>query len=122
MSDGLGSSNLSGSAATSAARSSRGKPKPIIVPSLEKATNTMRPTRNLTRSRTNASSARGSVEAKARTSSTETTAGGFRSLRRAGHARGDLLLGGRATRQAGDRAGEVGGSAVLTELALALEP
>ena len=71
--------NLAGSAATSAARWSLGKPKPITVSSREKARNTIRPTRNFTRSRTSASYARGSCSASALTSSmvtgTETATG-----------------------------------------------
>ena len=47
--------NLSGSEAMSPSRSSFGKAKPINVSSREKATYTICPTRNLTRSRTSAS-------------------------------------------------------------------
>src|SRR6478736_2365858 len=74
MSDWRGIRNLSGSAATSAARSSRGKAKPIWVSSREKARYTMRPTRNFTRSRTKTSYERGSLFARARTSSIVTIA------------------------------------------------
>ncbi len=51
----IGIRNVSGSAATSAARSSRGKPNPISVSSADSETKTIRPTRNLTQSRTSAS-------------------------------------------------------------------
>src|SRR3954471_1098269 len=61
--------NFSGSPATSASRWSRGKPKPSSVSSRDSAANTICPTRNLARSRTTASYARGSVKANARTSS-----------------------------------------------------
>ena len=47
--------NFSGSEATRASRSSFGKPNPISVSSRENATKTIRPTLNLTRSRTSAS-------------------------------------------------------------------
>ena len=47
--------NLSGSDATSASRSSLGKANPITSSSREKARYTIRPTRNLTRSRTSTS-------------------------------------------------------------------
>src|SRR6478752_2917518 len=73
MSEGLGRKNLSGSAATSPARSSLAKPKPIVVSSRLNATYTIRPTRNLTRSWIRCSVVRGSVRASARTSSTITT-------------------------------------------------
>src|SRR5262245_6440592 len=69
MSDSLGSENFSGSDSTSAARHSFGNPKPITVPSFENARNTIRPTRNFTRPRTNASYARGRVAANSHTSS-----------------------------------------------------
>src|SRR5512133_621146 len=69
MSDSLGSENFSGSDSTSAERHSFGKPNPITVPSFEKARKTIRPTRNFTRPRTNASYARGSVAANSHTSS-----------------------------------------------------
>src|SRR5207247_9529515 len=47
-------------------------PNPISVPSFENDRKTIRPTRNFTRPRTNASLLRGSVAANARTSSTVT--------------------------------------------------
>src|SRR5215831_17365701 len=82
MSDSLGRENLSGSDSTRAARQSLGKPNPITLPSFENARNTMRPTRNFTRPRTNASLACGSVAANARTSSDVTgTARRIRSSR-----------------------------------------
>lgn len=46
---------MSGSCATSQARSSLGNAKPISVSAALKATQTMLPTRNFTRSRTTAS-------------------------------------------------------------------
>src|SRR6478672_9521407 len=72
MSPSLGSENLSGSDSTRAARQSFGKPKPIVDPSFEKARKTIRPTRNLSRPRTNASLLRGSVCASSCTSPTVT--------------------------------------------------
>src|SRR5881275_2529580 len=69
MSDALGSENLSGSDSTSAIRQSFGNPNPISVPSFENDRKTIRPIRNFTRPRTNASLLRGSVLANARTSS-----------------------------------------------------
>src|SRR6476620_10326909 len=73
MSDLRGRMNLSGSAATTAARSSLGKPTPITVSSRENATKTIRPTRNLIWSRTTTSYDLGRVEVMRRTSSTEIT-------------------------------------------------
>src|SRR3954465_14120753 len=70
MSDSDGSWNLVGSLATSASRSSLGNAKPISVSSRENATNTICPTRNLIRSRTTTSYARGSGAMTARPSST----------------------------------------------------
>jgi hypothetical protein len=64
MSDSLGRENFSGSDSTRAARQSFGKPNPITEPSFEKERNTIRPTRNFNRPRTNASLLRGSVAAK----------------------------------------------------------
>jgi len=52
---GLGIRNLCGSPATSAARSSFGNPKPMIVSSTENAANTIWPTRHFTRPRTTTS-------------------------------------------------------------------
>src|SRR5919198_5089835 len=72
MSDSLGSENFSGSASTRAARHSFGNPNPMVAPSFENARKTIRPTRNFTRPRTNASLLRGSVAANSRTSSTVT--------------------------------------------------
>src|SRR6266496_1505736 len=72
MSDSLGIENFSGSDSTSAIRQSFGNPNPISVPSFENDRKTIRPTRNFTRPRTNASLLRGSVAANARTSSTVT--------------------------------------------------
>src|SRR5215831_8656160 len=74
MSDWLGSENFSGSAATSASRSSFGKAKPITVPSREKDSQTMRPIRNFTLPCTNASLLRGSALANSQTSSIVTMA------------------------------------------------
>src|SRR5687768_2482553 len=61
--------NVSGRDATSESRSSFGKANPIIVSSRLNARNTMRPTRNLTRSRTTTSYARSSRLTICRTSS-----------------------------------------------------
>ena len=58
--------NLSGSAATIAARSSRGNPQPIVSSSRLSATYTICPTRNFTRPRTSASVVRGSAIATCR--------------------------------------------------------
>src|SRR5438132_14379132 len=78
LSDALGIENFSGSDSTSATRHSFGKPNPMTVPSFENERKTIRPTRNFTRPRTNASLLRGSVAANARTSSTVTgTAPGY---------------------------------------------
>src|ERR1700754_5143680 len=74
MSDVRGSVNLSGSAATIAARSSFGKPTPITVSSRENAMKTMRPTRNLIWSRTTTSYERGNDVVTRRTSPTVITA------------------------------------------------
>jgi len=73
MSDVRGSMNLSGSAATIAARSSLGKPTPITVSSRENAAKTMRPTRNLIWSRTTTSYDLGNDAVMRRTSSTVIT-------------------------------------------------
>src|SRR5882762_7200641 len=73
MSDLRGSMNLSGSAATIAARSSLGKPTPITVSSRENAAKTMRPTRNLIWSRTTTSYDLGNDAVMRRTSSTVIT-------------------------------------------------
>src|SRR6266496_3123529 len=78
MSDSPGIENFSGSDSTRATRHSYGKPNPMTVPSFENDRNTIRPTRNFTRPRTNASLLRGSVAANARTSSTVSgTASGY---------------------------------------------
>src|SRR6266567_2054750 len=69
MSEGPGIMNLSGSEATSASRSSFGKPNPISVSSRDKDRNTIRPTRNFTRSRTSASYEGGRLSASSRTPS-----------------------------------------------------
>src|SRR5262249_26970088 len=74
MSDWLGSENFSGSAATSASRSSFGNAKPITVPSREKESQTMRPIRNFTRPCTNASLLRGNELANSHTCSIVTMA------------------------------------------------
>src|SRR4051812_36666728 len=73
MSDGRGSINVSGSAATIAALSSLGKATPITVSSLENPTNTSLPTRNLMRSPTSTSYDLGRAEVTRRTSSTVIT-------------------------------------------------
>src|SRR5947209_1641101 len=65
--------NLSGEPPTRYSRSSLGKPNPITLPSLENATYTIWPTRNLTRPCTKTSYERGSVDANLRTSSMVTT-------------------------------------------------
>src|ERR1700738_180753 len=66
--------NLSGEPPTSQSRSSFGKANPITLSSREKASQTMRPTRNFTRPPTRASYASGSVIANRRTSASETIA------------------------------------------------
>ena len=63
-----GRANFPGPAATSAARSSLRKPKPIVVSSGEIETYAIRPTRNFTWSLIRCSSVRGSGAATARTS------------------------------------------------------
>src|SRR3954447_24511496 len=78
MSEALGSENFCGSDSMSAARHSFGKPNPMTSPSVENERKTIRPTLNFTRPRTNASLLRGSVAAKARTSSTVTGTGRLR--------------------------------------------
>jgi len=72
MSDSLGSENLCGSDSTSAARHSFGNPQPIVEPSFEKDRKTIRPTRNFSRPRTQASLLRGNVLASSWTSPTVT--------------------------------------------------
>src|SRR6476469_6364670 len=72
MSDLLGSENLAGSDSTSALRSSFGKAKPMVDPSRERASQTIRPIRNFTCPRTSPSELRGSSLATARISSTVT--------------------------------------------------
>jgi hypothetical protein len=72
-SDVIGIKNFSGSPATRSARSSFGKPKPMMISSAEMPAYTMLFTRNRTRSLIRCSVVRGRVSAIARTSSTVTT-------------------------------------------------
>src|SRR5437762_13736651 len=73
MSPRLGSENFSGSEWTSASRSSFGNANPIVDPSGERESQTIRPIRNFWYPRTTPSLVRGRLLAKAQTSSTVTT-------------------------------------------------
>src|SRR5947208_9307818 len=105
MSDVSGIRNFAGSDAISASRSSFGKAKPISASSRENARYTIRPTRNLTRSRTRTSWERGSVEASSLTAPIVVTA--VPRMLASGGGLGDDLGAGHGRRDAGPGRGDV---------------